>query len=1083
MNRRPLLVFLAAFIAITATGPALANVCGFDNVAVFAKNSVDIGNSAKVNGGGVVANDDDASVSLGVKASVTGDVFGDFLFLGSNATIGGTAFCNNLGTCTAFSPPVFDVLPTFRPADPGTKDVVLGPGETMVLPLHFCSASPQIACTPGGSECPAAETCTALRTYDDIVGGLESTVIFEPGVYDVRSISIQKKGDLLFRGPTELRVAGNVDLGVESDIKPDAGFSVPASDVVFYVGGDADLGAKSIINANFYVPDGTLEVPSNAIASGSFLGQDVIVGSKAQIQLATAFANKPPTVDDKDAFTNGQDSIPIGLTGSDPEGQVLTFAATQPAIGSVSVAGATATYTNSPATDQETFFTYTATDECGAVSAPATVRINPPGGEPCDDDNDCDEGFFCNTEGFCEPDALDEVVANDQELESIKDTAVTITLTAAAPCAGDCDGVGNDVPLTFSVPATTSQGGTLSGLAQGMEVPRRTASVLYTPLAGFTGADSFDFDVEGDVDNSGGIDPSAEPNPEIDTGTIDITVQTFTPPPPVEARDQRVSTPMNTPVIIALSGVADETCRDDSECAVGEVCNVASGVCEPAPPAFSSTSSGTATPSRAPVVAVGDDTGSAAAGDKLKRANPTRTGTKLPPVTRLASPNEQLFAIDSDLDELFELDPTTGASTPVGSTSSGPTTPASLAFDGSDMYTVDLGGGGLYTLNLVTGAPTLVCSTGISGWQGLASDPTDGGQLYGITQADDLYKIDRTTCTTTRVNTTAGTVGGLITALEFDANGTLWGAEFGSPGDTTENAALVTINKTTGAVTIVSQCATRPCTGSDNFLDGFQGIDFASDGTLYGSNTNDDALYIIDTTDGSLTFLGSNATIFVKGLAFSEEVLEAGFTILMLPALGTLSHIDPLTGLSTVIESTDLPLLLVTEEVTYMPPTGATGDPLATFTFQQSDGLTTDTGTIELVVVGAIAIVDPCVAVGRPPGCYGETFAAGGESASSEDGSRYEAARKVPSLRVVVEGKGTVATSRRETAAGSFAGLSCSGKCGAQYDAGDEVTLYARTIEGSVFVGWQGDCSGSEPITTVTIGRRAICIAVFESEE
>ena len=102
---------------------------------------------------------------------------------------------------------------------------------------------------------------------------------------------------------------------------------------------------------------------------------------------------------------------------------------------------------------------------------------------------------------------------------------------------------------------------------------------------------------------------------------------------------------------------------------------------------------------------------------------------------------KDLYAIDANLDQLFTLDRNNGASTLIGSTGTGPDTPAGLAFDGTNMYTIDLSDGELFTLDLSTGAPTYVGTTGINGFQGIASDPTDSGQLYGITQFGELYRI------------------------------------------------------------------------------------------------------------------------------------------------------------------------------------------------------------------------------------------------------------------------------------------------------------------------------------------------------
>ncbi|MFQ5526065.1 MAG: Ig-like domain-containing protein [Thermoanaerobaculia bacterium] len=1387
MTKRLLTAISVTMLAALTIVPAAAQIeADFPEVVLFATNSMNVGSSAQIFTGDVVVNDSPAgTLSFGNKAKTPAgwEVKANSIDVGTNVTLAGTEFCNagEIFPCDggALSLPVYTFLPLFKASTPAGSNVDV----------------------PGGG----TETVTGDAL--DITIAANGTLVFTPGVHNVRSITAGNKTNIVFSGATEVRIQNGMTMGLEGNVNLSG--AAAAETVVFYVGGNASLGKKGSVNANFYVPSGTLDLPSNVIAVGAFLAMDLTVGSKVEFNLASFFQNLPPVavndtatvvedslnnvipvlgndtdpngdaimvngVDDpangtattdgmtvtytpdadffgtdvfnyevcddstaingnncstatitvtvtsvndppvvaNDSATTAEDApVAVAVLGNDnagPANELQTLAVnsvTQGASGSVTTDGTTVTYTPNQDSFGNDSFSYTACDAGDGVDDPgvqcstasvsvtvtsvndqpvavddsastpeetqvtvnligndsagpanelATLTVQPLGGAAAqeaeivnnelvytppqdffgervfqytvcdsgdgaqdatvlcdsaavvitvsnvndaptadpqdlfataavtitltgsdpDDDSltfsvttaptkgtlgtitpivpsgggpvisatatytpdlqlcsgdplECPEDFFTfqvsdgvlptpltdtadvtiNPGGdpTVDPPDLGEVEANDQlcistnpvdcALETVEGTAITIVLTATAPCdptgapnpAEPCDGLPtavDDVPLTFSLPSpTTSQGGTLSGLNQGTgelqeppgadEVPQRSAHVLYTPPATFTGVDSFTFQVVGDVDGSGGIDPSAEPNPEVDIATVEISVQTFTPVPPVEARDQRVSTPKDTPVDISLSGPGepcdpntDPSCRQQPQGPAS------------APSGTVSQSSPAAPRSSRPVSYVADATGAGQYFGPTARARASISPGGGAPAPLAAATGEELYAIDSDLDQLFELSPVDASSTLVGSTAAGPTTPASLAFDGTDMFTIDLGGGGLYTLDLNTGVPTLVCSTGVSGWQGVASDPTDEGQFYGITQSDDLHKIDRTTCTTTRVNATAGTVGGLIAALEFDANGTLWGAEFGSPGSTTENAALVTIDKATGAVTVVSQCATRPCSGNDNFADGFQGIDFSTDGTLYGQNTNDDSLYIIDTTDGSLTFLGSNATIFVKGLAFSEEVLlEATFTILTLPAVGTLSYLEPLSGVQTDITAGDLPLALVTEQVTYTPPVGATGDPLASFTFQQSDGITSDTGLIELVVTGEIIIVDSCAEVGRPTGC-----SPGGQGPVSAPAPTVGGLPSGSAFTVSVSGPGDVSSNRPHVDGVSYRGLLCSADsdCRANFVPGSIVVLYARPVEaGSEFVEWGGDCSGSDPVALVTANPDAFCTATF----
>ncbi len=91
-----------------------------------------------------------------------------------------------------------------------------------------------------------------------------------------------------------------------------------------------------------------------------------------------------------------------------------------------------------------------------------------------------------------------------------------------------------------------------------------------------------------------------------------------------------------------------------------------------------------------------------------------------------------------------------------------------------------------------------------------------------------------------------------------------------------------------------------------------------------------------------------------------------------------------------------------------------------------------------------------------------------------------------PRFTIEVEGKGDVATSRRWYDGRSYLGVTCSGggACGGDFVAGSNVVLYARPVEhDSEFVGWGGDCRGSDPVTVVTVDRDTVCTALFRSRD
>lgn len=218
-----------------------------------------------------------------------------------------------------------------------------------------------------------------------------------------------------------------------------------------------------------------------------------------------------------------------------------------------------------------------------------------------------------------------------------------------------------------------------------------------------------------------------------------------------------------------------------------------------------------------------------------------------------------LYGIDSDLDKLYRVDPATGAVTLVGSTNTnGLATPAGLAWGGSQMYVIDLADGDLFTLDLNTGSPTLIGTSGILGWQGLAARPSDGA-LFAVNQNNNLYSISATTGAATLIGAT-GIV--LPTALAFDGAGTLWTVGF-------TTGALGTVNTATGAVTVGATT-----------ISGLQGLTFSADGTAYAVSTNTDSLYTIDLTTGSSTLVGAmTGTGFVKGLEFDAFPSASGSTV------------------------------------------------------------------------------------------------------------------------------------------------------------------------------------------------------------
>ena len=184
--------------------------------------------------------------------------------------------------------------------------------------------------------------------------------------------------------------------------------------------------------------------------------------------------NIPPIADDLSITTNEDTASAVTLTGSDGDGDPLTFRVTAaPAHGALSGTAPNLTYTPAANFYGSDSFQYVAND--GFVdSEPATVSITVQS-------------------------VNDKPIATPQSVTTLINVPISITLQGS-----DVDG---DM-LTFTV-VTNPAHGTLSGAGQ---------NLLYTPASGFTGSDNFTFKV-----NDGELDS--------DPAQVSITVN---PPGPVQ---------------------------------------------------------------------------------------------------------------------------------------------------------------------------------------------------------------------------------------------------------------------------------------------------------------------------------------------------------------------------------------------------------------------------------------------------------------------------------------------------------------------------------------------------------------------
>jgi DNA-binding beta-propeller fold protein YncE len=156
---------------------------------------------------------------------------------------------------------------------------------------------------------------------------------------------------------------------------------------------------------------------------------------------------------------------------------------------------------------------------------------------------------------------------------------------------------------------------------------------------------------------------------------------------------------------------------------------------------------------------------------------------------------------------LIAINQTTGAGVAIGDLVAGDETAADITFgaDGTLYGWLEADTDDLVTIDLLTGAATVVGDSGLStAGSGLAGI---GNPLILFGEGDDACAslIDTGTGAVSDpcVFTLNSTFNGEIAAADFDAGGVLYGADLTGSGTQPRLAQLVTINTTTGAVTVL----------------------------------------------------------------------------------------------------------------------------------------------------------------------------------------------------------------------------------------------------------------------------------------
>jgi hypothetical protein len=281
--------------------------------------------------------------------------------------------------------------------------------------------------------------------------------------------------------------------------------------------GGSSLGGAIAPTLNTYVeiPLATSAVPGNAIASLAVKsdGTDSAIfntkeaGSNPPQLVITQSGgtNTAPTANAASATTAEDTPVAVGLAGSDPETCELTFSIVSPPTkGSLGSIGGAPCSAGSPNTDTAT---ETYTPNANATGADSfTYKVN---------DGTADSPAA--TASLTITPVNDPPTANAASATTAQDTPVAVALG------------GSDVEtceLTFSIVSPPANGslGTIGAAPCTSGNPNAdSASVTYTPNAGYTGPDSFTYTV-----NDGTIDAPAATASLTVTGSAPTTV-TFAP--------------------------------------------------------------------------------------------------------------------------------------------------------------------------------------------------------------------------------------------------------------------------------------------------------------------------------------------------------------------------------------------------------------------------------------------------------------------------------------------------------------------------------------------------------------------------
>jgi hypothetical protein len=233
--------------------------------------------------GPFLAEGSEVTIGMGVDfLSPSSRVFGDSVYVRQGAQVYDVYYNSLSGQgqilgqqVTPLALPLVQAFPTVPSFAPGTQNFNLQQNGTLTL--------------DAGS-------------YGTLQANQGATITFTGGVYNFQEWNLGMDVNVSFAAPTEIRVAGRLQVGQGSYIGPATGSNLDATDIIIYVTGQngntgnlggtpkaAHFGINNTLIANVYAPNGTLWIRQGSTARGAFLGRWVDIGIGVQVTLESGF--------------------------------------------------------------------------------------------------------------------------------------------------------------------------------------------------------------------------------------------------------------------------------------------------------------------------------------------------------------------------------------------------------------------------------------------------------------------------------------------------------------------------------------------------------------------------------------------------------------------------------------------------------------------------------------------------------------------------------------------------------------------------------------------------------------------------